>query len=357
MAVRPVVLYEREGGTTLRALFDDATVERFWRRVEKRPGDACWLWRGWTLHGYGKLGLWREGRYRQFSAHRVAYMLTRGDIPDGMLVCHECDTPLCVRPDHLFVGTPAMNSADMRAKGRGPVGLRNGNGKLSDADVADILAASAEPRQVLADRFGVHPSQISRVRHGIRRAAVVALAVACALPAAAAGYSQSTLGHACSSVYEPNRATLEQLGGDPGRDVCRQGADPGKHPTLAAVEGSNRVLEADIVALIPPPAPPPAAPAVSASDQGAPAASVPVSTGSGGGSPGYCGAYQFDQQTWASVGMPGSPCDASPAQQDAAASALMKQRGNEPWPHCGAGQGTYDLAKIRQCENGGSYAP
>lgn len=189
---------------------------------------------------------------------------------------------------------------------------------------------------------------------------ILALAVACALPAAAAGYSQSTLGHACSSVYEPNRATLWQLGGDSGRDVCRQGADPGKHPTLAAVDRSNRVLEADIVALIPPPAPPssPPSPAV-VSDQGAPAASVSVSvsSGSGGGSSGYCGAYQFDQQTWASVGMPGSPCGASPAQQDAAANALMKQRGNEPWPHCGAGQGTYDLAKIRQCENGGSYAP
>jgi hypothetical protein len=80
-----------------------------------------------------------------------------------------------------------------------------------------------------------------------------------------------------------------------------------------------------------------------------------ASTGPSYSSNGYCGAYQFDQSTWSSVGMSGSACGASPAQQDIAAQRLYAQRGSEPWPHCG-----YlipNWAALRQCENSGSYAP
>jgi transglycosylase-like protein len=70
---------------------------------------------------------------------------------------------------------------------------------------------------------------------------------------------------------------------------------------------------------------------------------------------GYCGAYQFDQQTWSSIGMAGSPCGASPAQQDAAAQRLYSQRGSQPWPNCG--RYAPNWAAVRQCENSGSYAP
>jgi hypothetical protein len=72
--------------------------------------------------------------------HRVAYQLMVGEIPAGELVCHECDTPLCIEPDHLFLGTHAINSADMVAKGRQAKGIESGNAKMNPAAVRKIRA-------------------------------------------------------------------------------------------------------------------------------------------------------------------------------------------------------------------------
>lgn len=85
------------------------------RFVEKEPNTGCWLWTGATAgNGYGKLGL--DGR--TVYAHRTFYESVVGAIPAGLKVCHRCDTPSCVNPDHLFVATQAANLADARAKGR-----------------------------------------------------------------------------------------------------------------------------------------------------------------------------------------------------------------------------------------------
>lgn len=88
--------------------------ERFWSKVEKT--DACWLWRGGVKpNGYGRFVI---GHSTQVYAHRFAWELTNGAVADGLFVCHHCDTPLCVRPDHLFLGTHTENMRDMLAKGR-----------------------------------------------------------------------------------------------------------------------------------------------------------------------------------------------------------------------------------------------
>ena len=87
--------------------------DRFWAQVD-RSGD-CWEWQGtWTGSGRGIVRY--EGKYR--NASRVAYILTFGPIPNGLLVCHHCDNPLCVRLEHLFLGTQSDNMQDMVAKGR-----------------------------------------------------------------------------------------------------------------------------------------------------------------------------------------------------------------------------------------------
>jgi hypothetical protein len=100
---------------------EGTAADRFWDRVEK--SDGCWIWRAGTKNsGYG---VFAPTHGDVHMAHRYSWFLHFGPVPDGMLVCHTCDTKLCVRPDHLFLGTPQANMEDMRQKGRARWGTYN----------------------------------------------------------------------------------------------------------------------------------------------------------------------------------------------------------------------------------------
>lgn len=137
---------------------------RFWAKVEKT--DGCWLWRGVIVRGYGQF--WLNGK--GVRAPRVAWAMAHGPIESRQVfVCHRCDNPLCVRLDHLFLGSVADNAADREAKGRGArrIGEFNPMTTISRADAESIrgLVGTATYRQI-ADRFGVSVSVVGRIARG-----------------------------------------------------------------------------------------------------------------------------------------------------------------------------------------------
>lgn len=97
---------------------------RFWRRVE-RVESGCWIWRG-SKDGGGYGAISTSAGMAPAKAHRISWEMRNGPIPEGVEVCHSCDTPACVNPDHLWLGTHKQNMQDMSAKGRvNPVSILN----------------------------------------------------------------------------------------------------------------------------------------------------------------------------------------------------------------------------------------
>lgn len=96
-------------------MLSERSAKTFWSRVEIAPGQ-CWPWRGnLDRAGYGRFGCSHSGG--MYAAHRVSWFLRHGRQPDGY-VCHACDNPRCVNPDHLWLGDAVSNMRDMAAKGR-----------------------------------------------------------------------------------------------------------------------------------------------------------------------------------------------------------------------------------------------
>lgn len=134
------------------------------KRTE-RVGE-CLVWKGSrSRKGYGRVYI--DGTRRKWPAHRVMFERENGPIPNGMFVCHSCDNPPCINPDHLFLGDACDNMRDASRKGRltGPRGERAPAAKLKTDQVLTIRArwAGGEPRKVLAAEYGVDHRTIWRI--------------------------------------------------------------------------------------------------------------------------------------------------------------------------------------------------
>jgi hypothetical protein len=143
-------------------------ADRYWSKVNIGEPDECWEWTASKLlNGYGQFML--NGRPR--TAHRIAWMLTHGPIPDGMLVMHLYDNKACCNPAHLSLGTYADNTQDMvlkgRARGGAPYyGEDNGNAKVTTQKVKlmrILYGTSNYTYKSLATKFGISVVQVGRI--------------------------------------------------------------------------------------------------------------------------------------------------------------------------------------------------
>jgi hypothetical protein len=143
-------------------------VERFWRFVNK--SDGCWLWTGGSVNakGYGQIQEGGKGTPHVL-AHRLSYQIHHGDISDGFVVMHKCDTPGCVNPAHLSAGTQSENILDSFRKGRKvcvpPInrGEAHHLSVLTASDVA-LIRSSDTSIKALAQQLGVSAGTVGRVR-------------------------------------------------------------------------------------------------------------------------------------------------------------------------------------------------
>lgn len=142
---------------------------RFWPKVDK-SGD-CWVWTASKYaDGYGQFGI-SKLRKSNFRAHRVSWWIAHGEWPsEQMDLCHKCDNPACVNPDHLFVGDRTTNMRDASAKGRVKHGAKHWGAKLSEADVLAIkgLRAVGQSYSVISRKYGVAMQTVARICTGVR---------------------------------------------------------------------------------------------------------------------------------------------------------------------------------------------
>jgi hypothetical protein len=133
----------------------------FWSKVDIKTDNECWNWTAYKLNNeYGRF--WFRGKL--FRANRVAWILTYGEIPDGLFVLHKCDNRSCVNPGHLFLGTAQDNTDDMIQKNRAlkAVGEKVCHAKLTTQQIHEIWhLKSAMTQAAIAKLYNIHPSQIN----------------------------------------------------------------------------------------------------------------------------------------------------------------------------------------------------
>ena len=140
---------------------------RFWEKVEIAEPGVCWLWlASLNNKGYGAF----QGENKTWQAHRFSYQLHFGDIPEGLCVCHHCDNPQCVNPNHLFLGTYSDNNFDCVSKGRHTSGGGSGRPSILTKEQKEIMkelyATGNYTLRELADSYNVNYMTIQRAIKG-----------------------------------------------------------------------------------------------------------------------------------------------------------------------------------------------
>lgn len=137
-----------------------STIEKFMEKISPEPNSGCWLWVGAVMNtGYGSFYMGKT-----VLAHRASYRFFCEEIPEGLHVLHKCDTPLCVNPDHLFLGTDLDNKRDMVEKKRQAYGVRNARSKITPETVVQVRTMTHLKLREVSEKFGISIKEASRIR-------------------------------------------------------------------------------------------------------------------------------------------------------------------------------------------------
>ncbi len=159
---------ERKPRPMWEGMLDGKAGDRFFSKIDiTEPGD-CWNWNAGTVNGRGQFGFQVNRKSIPYRAPRLAYFYWVGEIPDGLFVCHRCDNPACVNPNHLFLGTQQDNIDDMWRKERGTRGTEVAMSVLTEDQVRSIRSQYVYKSRefgarALADKFGVCPESIRKI--------------------------------------------------------------------------------------------------------------------------------------------------------------------------------------------------
>ena len=139
-------------------------------KSERLPWSGCHIWTGAsTVFGYGRSNV-AQRLYGTTIVHRALFQHLNGEIPKNAYVCHECDTPSCVNPNHLFLGSAVDNAQDRKMKNRSApkFGHHNGRSKIKICDLPNIkqLISEGKHQKHIAKMFDVSQSAISRIKRG-----------------------------------------------------------------------------------------------------------------------------------------------------------------------------------------------
>ena len=142
-------------------LLTDRESERFWNKVDKSC--ACWIWIGSSVPtGYG---VFKVRSYQMVSAHRLSWYIKNGPIPHDLIICHICDNPKCVNPEHLYAGTYQSNFDDMMSRGRFNGGNKNPHSRLTENEASEIkmLKANGMTYSDIGGRYGLSKSHVENI--------------------------------------------------------------------------------------------------------------------------------------------------------------------------------------------------
>lgn len=141
---------------------NDTVKDRFFNLLAIDPESGCWMWKGYRKTKSAQYGwFWFNGKYEY--AHRMAWRIFRGEIPKGLFVCHHCDTPGCVNPEHLFIGSQLDNMRDASNKNRF-IGTRRRR-IFSESEIFAIRKGPGTYEE-LSERYHVNKQTIWRIKKG-----------------------------------------------------------------------------------------------------------------------------------------------------------------------------------------------